>query len=61
MIKNSVINWKLTSTECEGFTENGFLIYDGYVFSDGYIIIHIWSETNPSSFKSVAAFKIKLK
>lgn len=55
------IKWNITSTECEGFTKNGLLIYDGYVFSNGDIIIHIWSETNPSSCKSVGAFKIKLK
>lgn len=56
-----LIKWRITPTECEGFDKKGYLIYDGYVFSDGQIIIHVWSETNPTSIKSIAEFKVKLK
>lgn len=56
------IKWEVTPTECLGFDKDGFLIYDGYLFSDGSIEINVWSETDPcNAGKLIAAFKIKLK
>lgn len=59
---NKLIKWVITPTECEGFDEIGFLIYDGYIYSDGSIEINVWSETDPGNTeKLVAVFKVKLK